>query len=61
MGKTVVIVSGLSGAGRTTALATLSDLGFQSSDAVPPSLWAALIDASEGDRIALGWPIGRFG
>ena len=37
MPRRLVIVSGLSGAGRTIALAVLSDLGFQASDAVPPN------------------------
>lgn len=59
MPRRLVIVSGLSGAGRTIALAVLSDLGFQASDAVPPKLWPALLDASPDQDLALGWPLSR--
>ena len=37
------MLSGLSGAGRTTALAALEDLGYFTADNVPPALWEALV------------------
>lgn len=40
--KRLVIVSGLSGAGKTTTLHTLEDLGFFVVDNTPPSLWGNL-------------------
>lgn len=55
--KRLIIFSGLSGAGRTTALAVLSDLGFQATDALPPSLWPAVVKEAKGHRLAFGWPI----
>lgn len=55
--KQLIIFSGLAGAGRTTALAVLSDLGFQATDALPPSLWPAVLAEAKGDRLAFGWPI----
>ena len=55
--KRLIIFSGLSGAGRSTALAVLSDLGFQATDALPPALWPSVLEQTESDRIALGWPI----
>lgn len=57
--KRLIVLSGLAGAGRTTALAVLSDLGFQATDALPPSLWPAVLAETEGDRLAFGWPIAR--
>ena len=54
--KRLIIVSGLSGAGRSTALAALSDLGFQASDAVPTSVWPLLRQAEGVTRVAVGWP-----
>jgi UPF0042 nucleotide-binding protein len=54
--KRLIIVSGLSGAGRSTALAALSDLGFQASDAVPTSVWPLLLQAEGVTRVAVGWP-----
>ena len=40
----VVVVSGLSGAGRSTAAKCLEDLGYYVVDNLPPSLMAALVD-----------------
>ena len=40
----VVVVSGLSGAGRTTAAKCLEDLGYFVVDNLPPSLIAAMVD-----------------
>lgn len=54
--KRLILVSGLSGAGRSTALAALSDLGFQASDAVPTSVWPVLLEAEGATRVAVGWP-----
>ena len=53
----VVILTGLSGAGRTTALHALEDLGFYTVDNVPPVLWAQLVEQAEEagyTKVALG-------
>jgi len=53
----VVVVTGLSGAGRTTALRVLEDLGFYCVDNLPPSLSSQLVelvDAREVERVGLG-------
>lgn len=55
--RRLFIVSSLSGAGRTTALGVLSDLGFLASDATPVALWPALLAESGGADVAIGWPI----
>lgn len=39
-----VIVSGLSGSGKSTALRTLEDAGFFITDNLPPELWGAMHD-----------------
>ena len=52
-----VVLTGLSGAGKTTAMHALEDLGFYTVDNVPPSLWADLVtqaEASGHDRLAIG-------
>jgi len=53
----VVVISGLSGAGKSTALAHLEDLGYFAVDNPPPGLWPGLLqrlaEAGAG-RIALG-------
>ncbi len=54
----VVVVTGLSGAGKSTALAALEDLGFHSIENVPPPVISAAIDACEQvgvHEIALGF------
>ena len=43
-GLEVVLVSGLSGAGRSTAAKCLEDLGYYVVDNLPPSLIAAMVD-----------------
>jgi UPF0042 nucleotide-binding protein len=60
-GKTILLVSGLSGAGRTTALKTLEDMGWEVADNLPLLLLDRLLDtpAAQGhdaeDRpLALG-------
>jgi UPF0042 nucleotide-binding protein len=52
----VVLVTGMSGAGRSTALKILEDLGYESFDNFPASLVPALIDsaAADGPAIAVG-------
>jgi UPF0042 nucleotide-binding protein len=54
----VLVVSGMSGAGKTTALHALEDLGFYCVDNLPASLLSQLIDVvkSDGDnrRLAVG-------
>ncbi|MEM6972654.1 MAG: RNase adapter RapZ [Pseudomonadota bacterium] len=51
----VVLIIGLSGAGRTTAINALEDRGFEAINNFPLSLIGALIEESAGDRpIALG-------
>ncbi|MEX2501941.1 MAG: RNase adapter RapZ [Trueperaceae bacterium] len=53
---TVVVVTGMSGAGITTALHALEDAGFFAVDNVPPALWAQLAErvrASGRDRLAI--------
>ena len=53
----IVVISGLSGAGKSTALAHLEDLGYFAVDNLPPGLWAELLqrlaEAGAG-RVALG-------
>lgn len=54
---TVLIVTGMSGAGRTTALHALEDLGFFCTDNLPTALAPAAVDACVAGgftRIALG-------
>lgn len=53
----VVVVTGLSGAGRSTALRALEDLGFYCVDNLPPSLAPGAVDVCESGgvtRIGLG-------
>ncbi|MEM9071283.1 MAG: RNase adapter RapZ [Myxococcota bacterium] len=57
MSLQVVVVTGMSGAGRSTALHVLEDLGYYCVDNLPPSLGASLTDlASAGkiERLGLG-------
>lgn len=52
-----VVVTGMSGAGKTTALHALEDIGFFAVDNLPPSLWPDLFDLVTPDQpagIALG-------
>lgn len=49
----VVVVTGPSGAGRTTAIRALEDAGFESIDNMPLSLVERLLDAPTGQPLAL--------
>lgn len=51
-GRRVVVVTGLSGAGHSSALKILEDLGYESVDNLPLSLLDALLD--EGGPVAVG-------
>lgn len=42
-----VVVSGLSGSGKSTALRALEDAGFFITDNLPPELWGAMYDLSK--------------
>ncbi|MEX2542628.1 MAG: RNase adapter RapZ [Trueperaceae bacterium] len=46
-GARLIVLSGLSGAGKTTALHALEDIGFFAVDNIPPSLWAPLARRAE--------------
>ncbi|MEM9187881.1 MAG: RNase adapter RapZ [Myxococcota bacterium] len=65
-GPRVIVVTGMSGAGRSTAVHVLEDLGFFCVDNLPPSLAPGLIDLLEGPeqpaKIAMGVDVrtGRF-
>ena len=51
----VVIVTGISGAGKSTALRALEDAGFVAVDNPPLTLASALIaDGSDGPGLAIG-------
>ena len=51
----LVLVTGASGAGRSTAIHVLEDLGFEAIDNLPLSLMPRLLDGpSSGRRLALG-------
>ncbi|GAA5511962.1 nucleotide-binding protein SA0720 [Deinococcus carri] len=51
-----VIVSGLSGSGKSTVLRTLEDAGFFTTDNLPPELWGAMHDLAQArglERVAV--------
>lgn len=52
----IVVVTGLSGAGRTSALKALEDLGYEAVDNLPVALLGGLLHADDslGRRIAVG-------
>jgi UPF0042 nucleotide-binding protein len=43
----VVVLTGVSGAGKTTALHALEDIGFYPVDNLPPSLWPTMVEKAE--------------
>ncbi|WP_051927468.1 RNase adapter RapZ [Ruegeria halocynthiae] len=53
--RRIVLVTGPSGAGRSTAIRVLEDLGFEAIDNLPMGLLLRLLDGAESDRpMALG-------
>ena len=50
----LVLVTGPSGAGRSTALAALEDLGFETVDNLPISLLGSLLESDRDQPLALG-------
>ena len=50
----ILIVTGLSGAGRTTALKILEDIGFEAIDNLPVFLLPNIIDAKIKNNLAVG-------
>ena len=54
MSKKILIVTGLSGAGRTSALKILEDLGFEAIDNIPTSLLANIFEANIKTNLAVG-------
>ena len=57
MDKRVVIVTGLSGAGRSTALKIFEDLGYEAVDNLPYSLLSSILKDKIKNDIALGTDI----
>ena len=55
MPKKILIVTGLSGAGRTSALKILEDLGFEAIDNIPTSLLIKIIDTNIKTNLACGY------
>ena len=50
----IVIVTGLSGAGRTTALKIFEDFGYEAVDNLPCSILGTLINKGVKNKIAIG-------
>ena len=48
----VLLVTGMSGAGRSTALKLLEDMGYEAFDNLPLSLFPALIESIAADEFA---------
>lgn len=49
----VLLVTGMSGAGRSTALKTLEDMGYEAFDNLPISLMSALVESAAADARAI--------
>src|SRR5437870_4978867 len=49
----VLLVTGMSGAGRSTALKTLEDMGYEAFDNLPLALVPALIESAAADAPAI--------
>jgi len=52
--RRVILVTGMSGAGRTTALKSLEDIGYEAVDNLPLSLLASVARPAQGDLTAGG-------
>ena len=52
----LLIVTGLSGAGKTTALKALEDMGFYCVDNLPPVLIPEMAQLCSETRPFSGWP-----
>ena len=50
---TFVVVTGHSGAGKSTALHALEDIGYFTVDNLPPKLWPALIKEAQNMDLAV--------
>ena len=50
----ILIVTGISGAGRSSALKILEDMGFEAIDNLPTNLLGKLIDSEEKTNLAVG-------
>ncbi len=48
-GAPLVVLTGVSGSGKTTALHALEDIGFYTVDNLPPALWLALVEGMRED------------
>ena len=54
MPKKILIVTGLSGAGRTSALKIIEDLGFEAIDNIPTSLLINILETNINTNLAVG-------
>jgi UPF0042 nucleotide-binding protein len=54
LGPRILLVTGPSGAGRSTAINALEDIGFEVIDNLPLSLLPRLLDGATAGRLALG-------
>jgi len=63
--KELLLLSGMSGAGRSTALHALEDLGYETIDGLPLDLWASvttrMIQSSERHALAIGFELSTHG
>ena len=50
----VILITGLSGAGRTSALKILEDIGYEAIDNLPTSLIVNILDLNIKKKIAVG-------
>lgn len=53
LGRRVILVTGMSGAGRTTALKSLEDIGYEAVDNLPLSLLASFAGPAQGDTVSV--------
>jgi UPF0042 nucleotide-binding protein len=52
--RRVILITGMSGAGRTTALKSLEDMGYEAVDNLPLTLLASVARPTEGEETAAG-------